>query len=159
MVLFLDNFTCWLPYPACLRADLGKLGPPHLGSYLLSTALFLVEMDGGKSPECCSLSSLWSLAQLWYLTGTWPNGFMQSDNYSPPIFIEHMLGRKIIAGYRKHYLLRFKIGFQRLGSGSCYERKMKSLPFIAMNAFAEPFPHNFTITHQKMQVFHGLFQE
>lgn len=35
---------------------------------------------------------------------------------------------------------------------------MNSLPFIAMNAFAEPLPHNFTTIHQKMQVFHAVFQ-
>lgn len=43
----------------------------------------MVEIDDVKSPECCSFFIIWSLAQLWYLIGTWPNGFMQSDNNSP----------------------------------------------------------------------------
>lgn len=83
LALFLDNFTCWLSYPWCLMTCPGKLGPPHSGFYLLSTALFMVEIDDAKSPECCSFCIIWSLAQLWYLIGTWPNGFMQSDNNSP----------------------------------------------------------------------------
>lgn len=35
---------------------------------------------------------------------------------------------------------------------------MNRLPFIAMNAFAEPVPHNFTPIHLKIQVFHVVFQ-